>query len=342
VTGAPLARAAVAILAIATACSSSGGAGPTVAPDAAPTTQDALAAPSMGPADPAAVIGAFDIRLVPDDPGSAMSPPTPAYVAIQGRVSSSPRPPLLTLEETAREGPCRIEVPSAPFCSSCRDGICIKGGICVPHPQPRSAGTVTIEGVKTIPATGPVRMGPQPPQFFYQPGGDVTIAFPPFAEGAPVRLQASGGDVPAFEIAGRGTTLLEVTTPTPLMMDRDKPLSLRWKAAGVAGISRVGIAVDISHHGGFKGQITCDADDSGAIEVPATLVSKLMDLGVAGYPTLTATRRSSAQAQLPTGRVELNIVAERILPIVITGYTSCGENDPCPPGKTCGQDGLCR
>jgi hypothetical protein len=296
----------------------------------------------MPAGDPMAVIGAFDIRLVPADPGSAMSPPNPAYVAVQGRVASAPQPPLLTLDETARDGSCKIEEPSAPFCQSCRDGVCTKGGICVPHPQPRSAGTVTIEGLATQGGSAPVRMSPEPPYFFYQPGADVKIQYPPFVEGAPVRLNASGGDLPAFEISGRGTTPLQITSPTPVMMDRGKPLVLRWEGATVAGVSRIGVRVDISHHGGFKGQITCDLEDSGGFDVPSALVDRLIDLGVAGYPTVTVTRHTSAHAQTPSGRVALNVIAERLLPIVITGYTSCSENDPCPAGKTCGQDGLCR
>ena len=100
--------------------------------------------------------------------------------------------------------------------------------------------------------------------------------------------------------------------------------------------------MDISHHGGFKGLITCDTEDAGSLDVPPALVDRLLNLGVAGYPTVTVTRKTTAHARLSPGRVALNVIAERLLPIVIPGYTSCSENDPCPPGKTCGLDGLCR
>ena len=96
---------------------------------------------------------------------------------------------------------------------------------------------MTIDGLATESGSAPVRMAPEPPRFFYQPGVDVKILFPPFAEGAGIRLSASGGDLPAFEISSRGTTPLEITSPTPVTMDRGKPLVLRWKAATVAGVS---------------------------------------------------------------------------------------------------------
>ena len=78
----------------AVACSSSGSPGSPgpsgsrgrvrrrLSPEAAP----------MPAANPEAVIGSFDIRLVPADPGLAGSAPNPAYVAVQGRVASAPEP----------------------------------------------------------------------------------------------------------------------------------------------------------------------------------------------------------------------------------------------------------
>jgi hypothetical protein len=310
--------------------------------DTANTITDTMAATMTDTgAEPVGVIGAFDIRLVPGDPGSADSAPVPAFVAIQGRVASAPQPPLLTLETTAREGDCLVEVPKPQFCDACLDGTCVKGGKCVPNPQPRSVGTVTVTGVATA-AGSSLSMAPQPPKYFYQPEGEVKITVPPFEEGAALKLAASGGELPAFEIAGKGTTMLEVTTTTPVTMERGKPLGLRWKAATVAGISRVGIVVDISHHGGFAGQIRCDVADSGSFDVPAAMVGKLIDLGVAGYPSTTVTRKTTGETTLSAGRVQLNVTTERLLPIVIPGYVSCSEKEPCAAGKTCSQAGLCQ
>jgi hypothetical protein len=53
-------------------------------------------------------------------------------------------------------------------------------------------------------------------------------------------------------------------------------------------------------------------------------------------------RRAASHAQLAVGRVELNLISGRQLPIVIDGYLSCNEDLPCPAGTTCQQNQLCR
>jgi hypothetical protein len=328
------------LLLVLSACSSakeSGGASADAGVPASNPKADGAAA------DPAATIGAFDIRLVAPVPARGSSPATPAFTSIQGRVASGPRAPTLQLNLAAQEGDCRLYTPTAPFCDpACVGGTCVTGGKCVPDPQPRNVGVVTVTGVATEPGSKPVSMAPEPPTYFYQPDGDVMTSFPPFAEGADLMLSAAGAELPAFKIAGKGIKLLEVPNEMPIPMAKGKPLPVRWLAPGRADLSRVEIDVEISHHGGFKGSITCDTADSGSLDVPATLVTKLIDLGVAGFPTVTIIRRATGQAALATGRVELNVISERELPLVVEGNTSCNEDLPCPAGKTCQQNQTCR
>jgi hypothetical protein len=294
-------------------------------------------------ADPAATIGAFDIRLVPPVAAMGTSPATPAYTSIQGQVRSSPRPPTLQLNLAAQDGACRLYTPTAPFCEPpCIGGTCVTGGKCVPDPTPRNVGMVTIMGVATQPGSAPVSMAPDPPKYFYQPNADVKTSFPPFAEGADVLLSAAGAELPAFKIAGKGIRLLEVPSEAPIPVAKGKPLPVRWQAPGRADLTRVEVTVDISHHGGFKGAITCDTADSGSLDIPAVLVGKLIDLGVAGFPTVAVVRRATSNAQLAPGRVELNVMSERVLPLIVDGHTSCSEDLPCPAGQTCQQNQLCR
>jgi hypothetical protein len=53
-------------------------------------------------------------------------------------------------------------------------------------------------------------------------------------------------------------------------------------------------------------------------------------------------RRATSNAQLAAGRVELNVMSERVLPLIVDGHTSCSEDIPCPAGQTCQQNQLCR
>jgi hypothetical protein len=329
---------ALAGLLLVSACGSSGGGGASPA-DAATTKPSGDAAA----ADPAATVGAFDIRLVPMVPASGTTPATPDYTSIQGLVGSGPRVPNLQLNLAATEGECRLYTPTAPFCDpACVGGTCVTGGKCIPDPQPRNVGTVTIAGVATQPGSAPVSMAPDPPAYFYQPNGDVKVSFPPFAEGAELMLSASGADVPAFKIAGKGIRLLEVPSQSPIPVTKGQPLPVRWTAPGKPELTRVEVTVDISHHGGFKGSITCDTADSGSLSIPATLVGKLIDLGVAGFPSVAIKRLATASAQTAAGRIDLNVTSERDVPLMIDGYTSCDEGIPCPMGKTCQQNKTCR
>jgi hypothetical protein len=328
---------ALAGLLLVSACGSSGGGGASPA-DAATTKPSGDAAA----ADPAATVGAFDIKLVPMVPAVGSTPATPDFTSIQGLVASGPRVPNLQLNLTATEGECRLYTPTAPFCNpACTGGTCVTGGKCVPDPQPRNVGTVTIAGVATT-QPGPLSMAPDPPAYIYQPSVDVKVSFPPFAEGAVVMLSASGADLPAFQIAGQGIRLLEVPSQAPIPVAKGKAVPVRWTAPGKPELTRVEVTIDISHHGGFKGSITCDTADSGSLDIPATLVGKLIDLGVAGWPTVAIKRRATASVQLASGRVDLNVTSERDLPLMIEGYTSCNEDLPCPTGKTCQLNQLCR
>ena len=39
------------------------------------------------------------------------------------------------------------------------------------------------------------------------------------------------------------------------------------------------VLLEISHHGGRKGQLVCRTDDNGSLMIPAELVTELINLG---------------------------------------------------------------
>jgi hypothetical protein len=110
---------------------------------------------------------------------------------------------------------------------------------------------------------------------------------------------------------------------------------LTWTPPEMDGISHILIALEISHHGGYRGEIDCDVADTGSFDIPATLVTALINLGRAGYPTVSITRVSTATAASEP-LVKLSMLSRAEL-AVDTGVISCGVNDTdtCPSGQAC-------
>ena len=120
---------------------------------------------------------------------------------------------------------------------------------------------------------------------------------------------------------------------TTITIRSDEPTLLSWTPPADGQSSRMEIEVDISHHGGQKGQIDCDVPDTGAFEIPEELVTQLVALGVAGYPTITLTRVSRAAAPEAPG-ITLSVMST-VDRLVDTGFDSCGMDSDCPDGLTC-------
>jgi hypothetical protein len=106
-------------------------------------------------------------------------------------------------------------------------------------------------------------------------------------------------------------------------------------------VTSVHVKLDISHHGGSKGEIACDVDDKGALTIASELISALLDLGVAGFPTVRVTRHLEGEAKIPAGRVQLIVSSLAEEAVVVPGLVSCAGADDCPEGKTCLGDLTC-
>jgi hypothetical protein len=79
--------------------------------------------------------------------------------------------------------------------------------------------------------------------------------------------------------------------------------------------------------------------DTGSFEIPEFLITKLVDLGLAGFPEIVASRVSTATASAQ-GDVRL-VISSPITRPVDTGVKSCRDETTCDPGQTC-QDNVCR
>jgi hypothetical protein len=196
----------------------------------------------------------------------------------------------------------------------------------MPYPDSQDVGDITVRGLDLD--TGSVTLEPFAPSFFYQ---SAELAYPPCREGTPLHLESA-----AFTA--------EATCIAPLIVDQDpvrvrtgEPVSLTWDPPGSAedpsqSTTRIQILLDISHHGGKRGDILCDVPDSGSYTIPQNMVAALVDLGLAGFPSVILTRRSTGTTTLP----EVNfIVAATVERPVDTGVHSCLNDEDCPGGQTC-------
>jgi hypothetical protein len=114
---------------------------------------------------------------------------------------------------------------------------------------------------------------------------------------------------------------------------------LTWEAAAEGATSRIRIKLDVSHHGGSKGEIDCEVPDNGAFDIPEPLVTELLGLGLAGFPTINLNRIAvGTDANNPHLSIALSSDITRA---VDTGVVSCLDASSCPDGQMCLDGGTC-
>lgn len=286
--------------------------------------------------DPTRLVGAFQVRSLPAEDGADTG-----STAVIGKIYDGPTPSAIVWEVQAEEGGCQLLTPRVPFCNEPCGGsaVCVEDNTCQPYPTAHSAGSVTVTGLNL--ESGEASLVMTPTANNYQPPAGVRLLYPPADEGATIRFEASGDYFSAFTLEAKGVSPLKLLNDT-IPVAANSPVSLEWTPPGQAGISKVHVKLDISHHGGTKGMIECSADDTGSLELPASLVTQLLDLGVAGFPTIVVTRRSVGSTTIAAGRVELVVSSQIERSVEIAGLNSCHDDSQCPDGQTCQSDLTCR
>ena len=290
---------------------------------------------------PETLVGTFQVQLVAPVPASDTSPGSPGKTAVVGKVYDGETPATIIWEPGTKLGECQLFTPRVPFCETSCGGsaVCVEDDTCAPYPTAGSAGTITVKGLKTTDDATEFTMDPIANN--YHPPGTITLAYPAFAEGDLITLEAPGADVDAFKLSARGIAQLALKNASiPLVADT--PVNLQWTPAADTTRSSIHVKLDISHHGGSKGMIECDTADAGSLELPGALITELLDLGVAGFPSIIVTRRSVGSAAIATGRVDLVISAKTEHFVDIEGVTSCSDTSECPDGQTCQDDLTCK
>ena len=140
-------------------------------------------------------------------------------------------------------------------------------------------------------------------------------------------------------------------------MARSQPLAVTWTPSAKSKSARIYLKLDIAHHGGIAARINCDLADSGSVTIPASLVTKLMDRGLAGFPSITLTRRTVDSTIVGPGCVDFVVASEEAREVEVEGVISCNtsEDKPtctpeevkdgckqCPTGMKCGDGFRCK
>ena len=291
---------------------------------------------STGPLD--AVIGNFEVELVEPVEATAETPATPGFTRVFGKIYDGASPSLVIWTEAATEGACTLLTPRVPFCNQpCAGGaVCVGNDVCQDYPTARSVGTVRVTGLHS--ASGVSEFSMTPVANTYQIVE--SLPYPAFAESEDVVFEASGDFFPAFSLHSKGILPLEVLNGA-ITLESNKAVDLTWAPPTQAGSSRIQVEVDISYHGGTKGKIECDGPDSGSLRIPAALITKLIGLGVAGFPKITVTRSAVGSATVSAGRIELSVYSDVVIVVQIPGLISCTGDEQCPTGQTC-QYSMCK
>ena len=249
------------------------------------------------------------------------------YTSAIGRFFDGAQPEILALESRSEQAGCTLYVPRAPFCSSpCAPAVCTADDVCTPYPAPRGVGTLTLKGIGA-----PLELQPSSSMIVYQ---SPSLDFPPCEPGAPVTASATDVALSADCIAP-----LQLTGPDPIPVVKNVPLRLSWLPAADGARSRVHVKLDVSHHGGSKGEIDCDVADTGELSIPASMVTELLGLGLAGFPTINVNRVVvGADAANPNLTLVLSSDLTRA---VDTGVVSCLDDEGCPDDQTCQLSGVC-
>lgn len=280
------------------------------------------------------LIGSFQVQVVADD-----EDPTTGSTSVIGKVNDAPTPSTIIWDEVKEEGPCRLEKPRAPFCEGgCGADVCVDDDVCQPYATGHSVGEVKLSGV-TVTGGGSELVLKEIAKSYQPPAGTV-FTYPPFAEGDAISVQAAGGDYSAFDLSAKGVAPVAFSS-TDFELDEGKALELAWNGAMDPQSSQVHIKIDISHHGGSRGQIECDADDTGALTISAELMTELIKLGVAGFPSVILTRASRGSAKIEVGRVELAVSSKTERIVTVAGYESCTADSDCPDDGVCQADLTC-
>ncbi len=251
------------------------------------------------------------------------------YAYVAGSLSNGVVPAAV-LTATLVSGDCTIWLRGNPFCDpTCGPGeTCDFDGTCVPYPETRDLGTVTMSGL-----LNPVSMDPFSPGYTYF---DTSLPNPPWDPGALLTLTTGGGAYAPITVYGVAPAPL-VPVSMAWVIVAGEPLAIAWDAPTSLIRTQVVLTLRIDQHGTTPSSIECVFEDDGSAEVPTDTLEELMSLGVTGFPAGDLTRRTADRADIGDGCIDLEATSSRLASVAISGYTPCTRDSDCPDETSCNE-----
>jgi hypothetical protein len=263
-----------------------------------------------------ASLGSFSVTL------NAAIETTPAYTAVLGKVYSGEYPNEVIETPIASGNGCTAYKYSLQACieTECSSSQrCAGPELCRDLPRLVSVGAVSVAGFES----GALTLTAINNNYQY-PG---EIAYPGLADGAPITLTAAGDHYPAFALMSTGVAPM-VLRADSYSLAGGGSLLVEWEA-GQNSAARVSIVLNLTRHGGSAGYLECDVADSGSLTIPANVLEALINLGVAGFPQLVATRYTRGVAAVATGQIALNVASVAMPELNVEGICSCFDSGDC-------------
>jgi hypothetical protein len=276
------------------------------------------------PNSTAASYGTFRIQLIPENKDAG----DPADINIFGILCDGPSPPNIIFKEVMSSGPCKLMKAINPDCSSnCGLGYkCVADDSCMAEPKTLNVGKVTVTGLNVNKTMTPIVMDTSKSNYYQML--NVNPDYPPCAEGDTITLKAAGSQfAAAFTLKVLGVMPLEVLNGEILAED-GKPITLQWTPPKVKGVSTISVRINISYHGGTKGEIQCECEDNGALTIPGAMLDQLKSYGMAGFPIVEITRKAVGYDENSKAQAIVECTITRLL--TIPGIVSCNQNEDCP------------
>lgn len=287
-----------------------------------------------------AVVGTFNVKIIPG---------TDKHTVMEGAVANGSKTPTTQfLKSGSPVNGCQLYKVDVPFCDpECESSIipCVRidDGTtkCKANGTNQDIGPVTLKGLKD--QAGATEFTVKAIAENYS-SKTFTDPYPACNEGDDVTVSAAGNSlIQSFSLTTKCIVPIEVPFKNDeLSVDGKNDLKVQWSAPTKSGISKIYIKLEIAHHGGAKGKIECNTEDTGSLTIPAALQQSLMALGMAGFPSIVVRRESTASTETSVGKVNLVVSSDVERFITIPGLTSCNTETPCPSGQTCQKDFTCK